>query len=239
MKAENRHICQRISQNFKTMFAFSAIKPISSIATLALTLTLVGCSGVKIEPAKSIVDVRNNQPNGITEWKSDGLIVISRMSPAPQTLSQETLLGFFPGSFPSLVTTNNELKAREGKWLVIDRNLNRISLNEGGNELVEVSSTGLDLLPQGTFSVVLKQRSALWHAPDSYFSSRNLPVPPVGDLERFRKGALGEFVVFLDKETPLHSGPVALEEIGGAKLNEDDLAKIYYQIETGTPVEIR
>ena len=83
-----------------------------------------------------------------------------------------------------------------------------------------------------------KQRNPLWYAPDSYFKARLLPLPAEGDRSRFRRGALGEFVLFVDKDTPIHSGPFGSEEIGGIRLEEDDISRLYYQLELGATIRV-
>lgn len=68
---------------------------------------------------------------------------------------------------------------------------------------------------------------------------RQLESPPQGDKQRYRRGALGDFAIFLNQDTPLHCGPIWLGEIGGLRLSEADLSRLYYQVETGSVVEIK
>ena len=59
------------------------------------------------------------------------------------------------------------------------------------------------------------------------------------DRERFRRGALGEYVLYIDPEIPLHSGPIWTSDLGGVRLDDKDLSRIYYQLRLGAPIEIR
>lgn len=123
--------------------------------------------------------------------------------------------------------------------LLINRKAGTIAVIEDGRVVQSVRGEGVENLKAGKFQLLHKQRNALWYAPDSYFSLRNLPLPPAGHRERFRRGALGEFVLFVDESTPLHSGPLASSEIGGVRISETDLARIYYSVAPGIPVQVR
>jgi hypothetical protein len=110
---------------------------------------------------------------------------------------------------------------------------------EGSKEIAQGAIEGVSSLRPGTFSVRHKQRSALWHAPEEYFAARGLEVPAAGTKARFLRGALGEFALFIDKDTPIHSGPIATDEIGGIRAEEDLLSQLYYSLEVGSPIEVR
>ncbi|NQV20936.1 MAG: ribulose-phosphate 3-epimerase, partial [Rhodospirillales bacterium] len=49
---------------------------------------------------------------------------------------------------------------------------------------------GVSLNP-GTYALQHKQKRPLWYASDEYFAKRQLPIPPPGDRQRYRRGALG------------------------------------------------
>jgi len=159
---------------------------------------------------------------------ADGSIMIARSMPAPQGMVQPTGLGFMP-----------PLGAVPGNWLMIDTVRGAVNLMEGDRVAVAAQAAGAKNLRKGRYQLVLKQRNPLWYAPSTYFEDRNLEVPPEGDKNRFRRGALGDFVLYLDKETPVHSGPVWNKDIGGIKLDEASLAKMYYLLSIGSMVEVR
>jgi hypothetical protein len=109
----------------------------------------------------------------------------------------------------------------------------------GETKVLATNGEGLQSLRPGSYQVLHKQTRPVWYAPDAYFSARGLPVPPKNDGQRYRKGALGDFVVIFNKDMPLHNGPIWTQDVGGIKLSDNDLAKIYYSLEVGAPVEVR
>ena len=177
-------------------------------------------------------------------WMKDGQIVISR--PAPRILDGaspsseqvgtprllENLLGFMPIRKPGPPQCI-------GRWLSIDRSAQRIKLMHGETALQSVFGRGIERLRPGLYELMHKQMAPLWHAPDSYFLARGLAVPPPGDRARLLRGALGELALFLSHDTPLHSGPIWSEEIGGVRLSQADLAKIYYALQIGSRIEVQ
>lgn len=163
-------------------------------------------------------------------WVRDGSIVISRNLPtASVNPPSGALLGFLPTP-----------GTQRGRWLSLNTSEQTIKLLEGDKELASAKwEGGSDVLRSGIYKLVHKQRNPLWSAPDQYFTRRSLPVPANGARDRLRRGALGDFVLYIDKETPIHSGPVWMEEIGGIKVAESDLSKFYYQIDVGSLIEVQ
>ena len=159
---------------------------------------------------------------------TSGSLTLSGTVPLPLPVQQLSMLGFVPA--PAL---------HQGNWLNVDLKKHSISLMDGTQELSSTSGQGLAALKPGSYQVVHKQRNPLWYAPNSYFSARHLPIPAEGDATRFRRGALGDFALFLAKDLPLHSGPVWTSEIGGVQVADGDLSKIFYLLPIGAPVEIR
>lgn len=197
-------------------------------------VSLAACTGAK--------QVAGSEAS--SEWMKDGKIVISR--PAP-VLSErlpavpgvglagalpESLLGFMP------VKSDNRAE-RAGGWLSINLKTLEINLMSGEKEIGSLSGQGVGKLSPGTYKLLHKQRQPLWHAPDSYFVTRGLPVPPNGDKARLRRGALGEYVLYLNETTPIHSGPIWSDEVGGVRMTENDLAKLYNALDIGATIEVR
>lgn len=79
----------------------------------------------------------------------------------------------------------------------------------------------------------------MWYAPKEYFINRALPVPAEGSRERFKRAALGSQTLFLNDQTPIHSGPVWLKEIGGVRVKSSAMSEIYSMVQVGTRVEVR
>lgn len=107
-----------------------------------------------------------------------------------------------------------------------------------GLRVSEAPAEGLSSLAPGVYEVALKQDSASWHAASEYYSRRNLPLPGEGTQDRFLRGALGHHVIYLDDQTPIHSGPLWLREIGGVRIAPEYMQALYEQIQVGTFVQI-
>jgi hypothetical protein len=110
---------------------------------------------------------------------------------------------------------------------------------DGDKEVNVITGEGVEKLKPGIYQLLHKQRNALWYAPDSYFSARDLAIPAQGDRSRYRRGALGDFVLYIDKDTPIHNSPIWDDEIGGVRLDDADMSRLYYALEVGAAVEVR
>lgn len=186
------------------------MKKIAEISCLVAIFTLVcGCS----------------KPDVIS-FRSDGYVSINRI--APQIATPETLLGFLPA-----------LENNSGDWLQIDTKSKKLILFEGTKKLQEAAIEGDISLKPGRYEIKHKQRSPLWYAGDDYFEARGLSVPEVGHRERYRRGALGDFALFIDSDTPIHSSPEYNKEVGGIRIDDEQMRKIYYSLDVGSVIEIR
>lgn len=186
----------------------------------ALLVFVSACSHKTLSPT----------PEQKGNWLDDGMIAFSRPAPSVSAQMPVSMLAFFP------------LRSSQvGNWLSIDLGNAAVNLMEGDKIVASAKGQGISSLLPGTYQVLHKQRNALWYATDSYFTSRKLPVPSANDRARYRRGALGDFALFVgnDSPTPLHCGPIWSEEIGGIRLNDDDLSRIYYQIPVGAQVEVK
>lgn len=189
---------------------------------LSLCACLCSCSGTATTTSPTLAQ------NAIaSQYQDSGIIVLSRRLPVVSTPNERfSLLGFLPNS-------------QRGNWLDIDRGSKSVKLMSGDSLILQATGAeGIASLPVGNFSIQHKQRAALWYAPDSYFSSRGLQTPTEGSRDRLLRGALGEFVLFIDESHPLHEGPIWSAEIGGVRLDESDISRMYYQLDLGALVSI-
>ena len=161
-------------------------------------------------------------------WLPSGQILISRPVPPVSVPSSESMLGFIP-----------VIGSHSGLWLSINLKTPEISLMEGSRVVTSTKFEGGSSLAAGSYQILHMQKSPLWYAPDSYFTARNLSIPPQGDRARFRRGALGEYAIFLNKDTPIHCGPVWSDDVGGIRISEGDMAKIYNQLQVGSIIEVK
>jgi hypothetical protein len=175
-------------------------------------------------------------PKDKSAWLPSGSIVIARRAPAPSA-AEFRALGFSASTTPN---QNLAIAAlQRGTWLDIDRTLREARVMEGEKVIDKIQSEDLFALTPGSYQVVHKQRNPLWYASDDYFSRRNQEIPLASAQERYRRGALGDYVIFIDERTPLHDAPLKSPEVGGARLAEKDIAKIFYRLDTGARVVVR
>lgn len=207
--------------------------------TLSLASALSGCSAIFSEAPQT------DQPPELA-WIQDGLLAIARpVPPVASTLALRSPRGENE-TLPAVALDSSSMlgfmplpPTQVAAWLSIDTARQTVSLMSGQTILKELTGEGLRSLTPGTYSIAHKQESPLWYAPDSYFEARGLSVPPEGDRARFRRGALGERAIFLDKNTPLHNGPIWSAELGGVKLADGVLEELYAVLEIGSTVEVR
>ncbi len=181
-----------------------------------LFLSFVGCAAKR--PALDI---------DASASKQNGLISITRLAPSVSN-APHSMLGFIPVDSDRL-----------GKWISIDASKGMITLMEGQEIVATAQAEGKMKLEPGRYSILHKQRSPLWYAGDSYFSKRGLSIPGPGEKIRYRRGALGDFALFIDKETSLHSSLVWTDEVGGLRISDEEIRKIYYSVDIGSLIEVK
>jgi len=165
--------------------------------------------------------------NDSVKWASEGSLVIAR--PLPKLSQTETRLwGFMPHKSDS----NSKYQ------LVINKSSSSVTVFHGSNRLDTFHIDNIDQLTPGEYTVKHKQRHPVWYATDKYFQNRGLSLPAQNSKERYLKGALGDFVIYLDEKTPLHNSAVWAEDVGGIRVADNVIAKIYYQIEVGSLVQV-
>lgn len=195
---------------------------IARVFTVAVfTFILIGATACTKSP---------QQQNSDGVYLPSGSLLISKAIPeVSQSSASQSLLGFIP-VIPSLDV--------KGSWISIDSSTKTVSLMNG-DAVARTFSAQVGELPKGEFQLLHKQRAPLWYAPDSYFAARRLNVPAQGDRSRFRRGALGEYALFINKDTPIHSGPVWLDEIGGIRISDAEMMQLYPIFEIGDRVVIK
>jgi hypothetical protein len=210
----------------------------ASMFSIAKGMKVAGviCGSAAVLAACGLFDPKNSGNNGLpprTAWISDGALSISRGVPNPPALSEHqaagsTMLGFAPHTIRG--TDSRLTVVRSDRTLVI---------LDGASTVQRISGEGIEQLKPGKFTVAHKQRAPLWYAPDAYFTRRGLPVPAANHQERYRRGALGDFAIFLDSGTPIHAGSIWSEDVGGIKVTEEDMARIYYAVAVGATLEVQ
>lgn len=176
--------------------------------------------------------VRDLRPSN-DRWLRDGSLAISRPVPAPGLRSDGPGLASLKPEFTAEQPTN------PSTTLIISRRDRTLTAFRPDAAPLVIKTEGAQHLPTGSFSVMNKEQNPLWYAPREYFTNRSLPVPSEGSRARFRRAALGQRTLYLSNQTPIHSGPVWLREIGGLRVNDSEMVDIYSMVSVGTRVEIR
>lgn len=161
-------------------------------------------------------------------WLDSGSLALSRPVPLASRVK--------PGT-PS--TPPYPLGGPEIAQIIISRADKTITAIQPGSSPMVFKSEGAQYLSTGSFSVTLKEDKPLWYAPNSYFVNRSLEVPDQGSRSRFMRAALGRRALYLNDQTPIHCGPIWLQEIGGVRLRQSEMDQLYSMVNVGTRVEIR
>lgn len=123
--------------------------------------------------------------------------------------------------------------------IVIETTKHTLTLSLPGENPVTVKAQGAYALKKGTYTVALKQMDPLWYAPPTYFLRRGMKVPPEGSKARYMRGALGHQALFFDKQAAIHSGPIWNDEIGGVKLSQQDMNRLFETVTIGTQIQVK
>ncbi|MCB0344698.1 MAG: hypothetical protein KDD66_06260 [Bdellovibrionales bacterium] len=129
--------------------------------------------------------------------------------------------------------------AENETWLAIERESKTLTLNRGKTVIKEIHGEGVVDLKEGLYALQHKQKRPLWYAPDSYFKERRMNVPQSGDRQRYRRGALGQYVLYPTTTFPIHSGPLWTRDVGGLRLSRADLSSIYYMLPIGASIVVK
>ena len=184
---------------------------------LASSVFLIGCaSGSDVSQVQQLPD------------SESGSLVIARPLPVQQD-STGNLFGFMP----------QRSKAAQAHRLVLDKESGTATILKGALKLASFPVANIEGLKAGTYEVIHKQRHPVWYATDSYFEKRALTVPTRNAKERYLKGALGDYVIYLDDKTPLHNSAVFADEVGGVRLQDNDIAQLYYKLSVGASIQVR
>ena len=203
---------------FSRDYAFNLHFILFLAALLLAAIVPMTTSGCASAPAAA--------PSQNSNLLPDGVIAISRPVPHVGTAdTQFPALGFMPQqSMPKSI------------WLSIDRSANQIKLFNGTSIDGVFAAEGLSALPPGTYQIQMKQKSPTWYAKNDYFTARLLPVPPENDPARYRRGALGQYALFVTKDLSIHSGSVWTPEVGGIKIDEASGKMLYEHLKVGSTV---
>ena len=97
--------------------------------------------------------------------------------------------------------------------------------------------------PTGVFEIGRKKKDPVWYAPDWYYVERGLSIPPAYSDERYQRGILGDYALYLSDEIAIH-GTQNESSVGRAsshgclRMRNADIAMVFPLVEVGTKVVI-
>lgn len=112
-----------------------------------------------------------------------------------------------------------------------------------GERLVGGDGTWEFSTPRGRFQVMFKAENPVWILPDWVFVERGEAIPPPDSPERRVEGALGAAALYLGGEIAIHGTdrPELLGQDvshGCIRVSNEDVRRLYHELEVGTPVVI-
>ena len=185
--------------------------------------------------SRSAEEARNTK----SSFQESGTIGISQQIPTDQNIKiakQEKkvmapLIGYVPNAEEFFPAYNEH-------WLKVDKATKTLVLLRGEEELKRVVAEGEIKLKPGTYSLQHKEVDPLWYAPDTYFTTRNIDGPESDDLGRYRRGAYGEYALFLYKGLSIHNSPIWTDEVGGLRVEKEEVRELYRKLGVGSQIII-
>jgi L,D-transpeptidase YbiS len=97
--------------------------------------------------------------------------------------------------------------------------------------------------PTGVFEIGRKKKDPVWYAPDWYYVERGEPIPPAYSDERYQRGMLGDYALYLSDEIAIHgtrneSSVGRASSHGCLRMRNADIAAVFPLVDVGTKVVI-
>lgn len=95
--------------------------------------------------------------------------------------------------------------------------------------------------PTGVFEVGRKKKDPVWYRPDWYYLEKGLPIPPPYSEERYGRGMLGDFALYISDDIAIHGtqdrGSVGRASSHGClRMFNEDIAVVFDLVVVGTKV---
>jgi lipoprotein-anchoring transpeptidase ErfK/SrfK len=144
----------------------------------------------------------------------------------------------------------------DGRYVVVSLAEHRLYLMEGDREIwsaVVGTGTGTQLegagetwdfsTPRGMFRILHKEKDPIWYVPDWAFVQRGQPLPPDDSPLRREAGVLGTTALYMKELIAIHGTehPELLGQdvsAGCIRMTNEDVRRLYHDLEVGTPVLI-
>ena len=142
------------------------------------------------------------------------------------------------------------------RYVVVSLTEHRLYLMEGDREIwsaVVGTGTGTRLegagetrdfsTPRGMFRILHKEKDPVWYVPDWAFVQRGVPLPPDDSPLRREAGVLGTTALYMKELIAIHGTehPELLGQdvsAGCIRMTNEDVRRLYHDLEVGTPVLI-
>ncbi|MCC6219701.1 MAG: L,D-transpeptidase [Deltaproteobacteria bacterium] len=200
-----------------------------------LSLSSIGFAGQKYDRSGTLI-ISKRVPIKISSDNAKIGQVNSAFASTAPTPSSSLSYGAFVSYIPPVAAF---LPADNEVWIEISAEAKTLTLYRGSEIVKRIAGDGQIDLEPGVYALQHKQRNPLWYAPDSYFLKRRQSVPAAEDHTRYRKGALGEHVIYASTTFAIHSASLWDSDVGGMRIKRNDLSSIYYMIPIGATIVVK
>ena len=142
-------------------------------------------------------------------------------------------------------------------YIVVDTQVNRLYLRQGERLLrtvvvgtgsrqevkAETGRTWYFESPQGSLTVLGKERNPVWIRPDWSYVEENMPIPAPDDPERLVRDVMGKYALILGNGYKIHG--TTFKDLLGTQfthgcvsMDDEDLEAVYKAARIGTKVYI-
>ncbi|HMO02705.1 MAG TPA: L,D-transpeptidase [Oligoflexia bacterium] len=184
--------------------------------------------------------ILSGESGSTAAFKTSGRIVISRSAPLIHpAINQNNQIDLNSGLAFAPIVNKNQSQNLLTNTIIIDRAQNKVSFSNNNSINSDYQMKKHGDLPIGEFKVIHKQAEPTWSATKNYFTSRKLEIPKAGDKNLLRRGAYGEFAIFINQKTALHNGKVWSDEVGGIQLADEAIKELFEKVSNGDTVIIK
>lgn len=204
------------------------------LTACASSAFILGCHG------RTTVDL-DHSSTLLSSKVQPGSVTVARLAP-PITNSSgsgvSSSFGFMGSDF-TRSNSSNLLPSVAPNTILLTLSNETIALNSPATGFKSARASGLNRVTPGNYSIAMKLENPSWYAPDTYFSKRELSVPPANDRLRYRKGAFGSAVVYLNNGIPIHSSEIEDSDVEGIKVPEDLMTSLIELANPSTGVIVK
>ena len=158
----------------------------------------------------------------MNNYNQNGMIAISESLPTIKSDLSPQIVTF--------LAADNKI---DGNWLLVDTRRRTLSIKNGDTTLDTVDIQGNMGVRNGMYRVFYKEEYNIW-----YDYSRNMTPPEQFSKERYVKGALGNFAIFLSENIAIHDSKISTFDVQGLRIDSNDIKKVYSSLKSGALVRV-